>query len=297
MWYLRKMYVPAIALTVIILVLFFLFRAQVGEHHSDRTPILYVLSYTNFTKNWGPGPDIAKSFEARHGIKVRWIEASNAGMMTEYLSNDKGGIPADVVLGLDLLSLEKARQLTFWETFSLDKYKFAETIFRKDKPVEFVPFDWAPLTFIYKRQTGAPPRKLEELKGQGFNSLRRIHLRAPPACTLVWVLSIGEGFSVLELKPSVRVISPSWSAYNLFKNDQAPYVFSFFTSLYHHSGKNTIGRLFRRSARLRRGVHGFQVVPQCEKAKAFVMFLLEPENQKNHGKNFMLPVIRGVKTR
>lgn len=307
MEFLRRPYIPVTLFVVIVAALFAAFRFF--ENSSDsQTTDLYILSYPNFIKEWGPGPEIARKFEEKHNIKVRWIEASNAGMIIEYLTKNNE-YPIDVVLGLDILSLEKAKAAITWKEVPLRNVRFTKDIANIHVDKEFVPFDWSPMTFIYKRKDELPPKKLEDFASETF--VNSLGLQDPGASAtgmyfLIWVLSVmGEekGFEYLaQLKPSIRVISPSWSAgYSLFQNDQIPYVFSYFTSpLYHHIVENN----FNYQPIFFDQPHIYAIeyagVPatckHCELGQKFVAFLLEKENQKQiMKKNFMLPAVLGVK--
>jgi thiamine transport system substrate-binding protein len=309
MWYFRKMYIPAVVFLLIVTTLSIWFYNSLSRGPVDDTPVLNILSYPNFTKAWGPGPEIAQRFEKIYGVRIRWIEATNAGMLTDYLSNTNSSAPPDVVLGLDVLSLEKAEKVIEWKDITLGKVSLVKDILHVQKNKKFIPFDWSPMTFIYKRKNNLPPKQLVDLTEPAY--LNSLALQDPASSGtgmyfLIWVLSVmGEdrGFEYLEsLKPSVRVISPSWSAsYSLFKNDQAPYVFSYFTSpLYHHIQEKD----FSYQPIYFDDPHVYSVefagVPasctQCDLGIKFVLFLLEPENQKwIMEKNFMLPVVSGVK--
>lgn len=304
---LRRPYISITFFVVIVATLFAAFRYFEDSSDSPTTD-LYILSYPNFAKEWGPGPEIARRFEEQHNIKVRWIEASNAGMIIEYLAKNNE-YPIDVVLGLDILSLEKAKATIGWKDVPLRKVRFTKDIVDIHVDPEFIPFDWSPMTFIYKRTDGLPPKKLEEFTGEAF--VNSLGLQDPNSSAtgmyfLIWVLSImGEekGYEYLaQLKPSIRVISPSWSAgYSLFQNDQIPYVFSYFTSpLYHHIVENN----FNYQPIFFDQPHIYAIeyagVPttckRCDLAQKFVAFLLEKENQKQiMMKNFMLPAVLGVK--
>ncbi|MCB9073801.1 MAG: thiamine ABC transporter substrate-binding protein [Bdellovibrionaceae bacterium] len=305
MWYVRRMILPFLIFGLIVFVLSVIFRQSIETPTRTYTKTLQVLSYPNFTNTWGPGPELAKRFFEEYGVSIKWVEASNAGMILQLLRQEHKEIP-DVVLGLDILSLPIAEQGFKWHPISLKKVDWVQDI-PIDEP--FVPFDWAPMTFIYKRQNMLPPKHLEELKQEKY--INSLALQDPNSSStgmyfLMWVLSVmgeDEGFQFLQqLKPSIRVISPSWSAsYSLFKNDQVPYVFSYFTSpLYHHLEEQdfTYQPVYFEDPHVYAVEYG--AIPenckQCSAAEDFLKFLLRPENQKIiMQKNFMLPVIKNVK--
>ena len=203
--------------------------------------ILRVLSYSGFIKEWGPGPILAKEFEDETDIKIEWIDAGNAGQILEELK--KSDDPVDAVLGLDLIAMHEAKKILQWK--KLNRYN---TYFSRELPSgvifdQFLPIDWSPMTFVFKKKMATPPQRLEDLLGPDFaNSLglQDPNISSTGFYFLAWIMSMkGEekGFEYLKnLKNSIRVVSPSWSAsYGLFKNNLVPLVFSFFTSpIYHH---------------------------------------------------------------
>jgi thiamine transport system substrate-binding protein len=174
---------------------------------------------------------------------------------------------------------------------------------------DFAPFDWAPMTFIFRRGELKTPLHLDDLlKSDYANSLalQDPHSSSTGLYFLIWILAQkGEaaGLKYLKaLKPSIRIISPSWSAsYSLFQNNQAPMVFSYFTSsIYHYVNENDN----RYQPVYFDDPHIYSVeymgIPQscvnCKTAQAFVKHVLSAESQKTiMEKNYMLPAVRGVK--
>lgn len=272
-------------------------------------PKLRVLAYSNFLKSWGPGKDLATQFEQKHNLNIEWVEVGNAGMLLENLRGRKDSDMPDVVVGLDLLSLIEARDLIAWSPVQVDDIQFDRDLPRALVYKDFVPFDWAPMTFIFKRGDLTTPRKLSDLlKNDYANSLalQDPNLSSTGLYFLIWVLSVlgeDEGFKYLQsLKPSIRIISPSWSAaYSLFQNNQVPMVFSFFTStIYHYVNEQD----YRYQPVYFDEPHIYSVeymgVPaacsNCEMAREFVAHVLSATSQKTiMEKNYMLPILRGVK--
>lgn len=269
---------------------------------------LKVLTYSGFLKSWGPGPELALEFEKKYKTKIHWIEVSNAGMIIENLQNRDAQEQPDVVLGLDLLSLKEARQLFKWKKLKATA-TYANELPKGVIYPEFAPIDWAPLTFIFRRTELPTPLRLDDLLKEGYANA--LALQDPRTSStglyfLIWVLSIkGEeqGFDFLKnLKPSIRIISPTWSAsYSLFQNNQAPMVFSFFTSTIYHYVKEDDTRY---QPVYFDDPHVYTVeyaaVPEtcenCKMADKFVQFLLTADSQKKiMEKNYMLPVVPGVR--
>lgn len=267
---------------------------------------LRVLAYSSFLKEWGPGPILSKQFEEETGIPVQWVDVGNAGLIVEKLKNQS--LQVDVVLGLDLLAVQEAKHSLAWK--KLDRYN---TYFSRDLPSSilfenFLPIDWSPMTFVYKKK-GPPLQKMDDLlKAENANSLglQDPNTSATGFYFLTWILTVkgyDEGMAYIKkLKNSIRVVSPSWSAsYSLFQNDLVPMVFTFFTSpLYHHlNEKDFRYQPIYFEEPLIYTVE-YVAIPagcnMCEEAQLWVEFLLRMSSQRViMEKNYMLPAVEGVR--
>lgn len=281
---------------------YFLFIEQAAISTVDPSRTIRVLSYSSFLNSWGPGPEIIERFkresgldvaggvEGGAGIDVIVHEVSDAGLLLKKLEL----FPADVVIGLDQLMLPEARKACAW------------------KPLEgepdFLPYDWGPMTFIYREGEIDPPKSLLDLLHERFR--HAITLQDPRTSTpglqfLYWVLDemgVEAGFAFLEkLKPNLHSVSGSWSmAYGIFTKKEAKLAFSYSTSpVYHWMRENDMSY---KPAIFATG-HPAQVeyagVPEscvnCEGGRRFAAFLLRPDVQKIlMEKNFMMPIRKEV---
>jgi thiamine transport system substrate-binding protein len=244
-----------------------------------------VLSYSSFISSWGPGPEIAKAFEAEFGVPVELQDAGDAGLILKKLEL----FPADVVVGLDQLSLAQAEEARDWKG-------------------PFVAFDKGAMTFVYRTNDLVPPVALEDLldgRFKGAIALQDPRTSTPGLQFLFWVLDemgVEEGFAFLaKLKPNVHSVSSSWSsAYGLFFKAQAKTAFSYVTSPVYHWVEDEAEQY--QPAVFPAG-HPVQIeyagVPAscsaCEMGQKFADFLLRPEIQKIiMTKNYMMPVVAGV---
>lgn len=264
-----------------------------NRQNGDVTKQLVVMSYASFTASWGPGPELAKRFEAKTGTSVRFVQADDAGILLQRLKL----VPADVVLGLDQSVLAGARTELRWLPHAV-KVDFPHDDF-------FLPIDWAPIGFVYRQDEVKPPSALDDLRLERFRNqiaLEDPRTSAPGFQFLSW---IARGRTDTELKDwiremqsSIQSVSPSWSqAYGLFTRGSAKLVLSYMTSpLYHQVIEHDERYRFAIFA-AGHAVHvEFAGIPEscarCDQAREFVRFLLLPENQKViMEKNWMLPVI------
>lgn len=282
------------------------FQKQKTEPIDSEQKVLRVLSYSSFVKEWGPGPQLAKEFEEETNIKIQWIDIGNAGLIMDKLKEHSSTF--DVVVGLDLLAVSEANKTLQWK--KLNRYN---TYFSRDLPSSiifehFLPLDWSPMTFAYKKR-GPPLQRMDDLLlPQYANSLglQDPNVSATGFYFLTWVLAVKgveEGFEYIKnLKNSIRVVSPSWSAsYGLFQNDLVPMVFTFFTSpLYHHlTEKDFRYQPIYFEEPLIYTVE-YMAIPEacqsCEEAQIWVEFLLRMSSQRViMEKNYMLPAVEGVR--
>lgn len=264
-----------------------------NRQNNEVTKPLVVMSYASFIASWGPGPELAKRFEAKTGTPVQFVQADDAGILLQRLRL----VSADVVLGLDQSVLTGARSEMRWLPHAV-KVDFPHDDF-------FLPIDWAPIGFVYRDGELTPPSSLNDLRHERFKNqiaLEDPRTSAPGFQFLSW---IARGRTDVELKtwirqmhPGIQSVSPSWSqAYGLFTRGTAKLVLSYMTSPLYHQ---LIEREERYRFALFSGGHAVHVefagilakCVSCDQAREFLHFLLLAENQKLiMEKNWMLPVV------
>ncbi len=265
---------------------------------------LRVLSYGSFSSSWGPGPELAEAFRSESGIDVQFYSAGDAGLILKKLDL----MPADVVLGFDELQLPEARAARPWQNIERIAPGRVNARFRDP---QFVAFDWAPLTFVFRNAEIAPPTSLEDLLDARFRgqiALEDPRTSAPGLQFFLWVLDdlgIDEGFRYfVKLKSNIRSVASGWTeAYGSFTSKGgALLVFSYQTSpVYHWVSEHD---LRYRAAEFSDG-HPAQIeyaaIPRdcvkCIEGEKFLDFLLSPRAQKIlMTKNFMMPVLDSVRS-
>lgn len=274
----------------------FLFWCGRSPDGPSETSVVHVLSYSSFVAAWGPGPEVARRFQEKTGVKIEYRDAEDAGFLLKKLEL----FPSDVVLGLDQLLVPEARHSRRWRSVPPLGGLYQDG--------EFVAFDWGPMTFVYRDGEIVPPQSLDDLLDKRF--AKQIALQDPRTSTpglqfLFWVLDskgIDAGFAFLkELRASIHSVSASWAtAYGLFQGKQAQLAFSYLTSpVYHWEHDHDMNY---RAVVFSSG-HPVQIeyaaIPdscrECAGASEFVRFLLEPEIQRIIvEKNYMMPVRAGV---
>jgi thiamine transport system substrate-binding protein len=300
----RRLVALLLAMSAVSTGLYFLIRGSgdgADQVAAGNEKVLRVLAYSAFVNDWGPGPAIAKAFEKEYGLKVEYDDAGDAGLILKKINL----VPADVVVGLDQLILSQARVVKKWRSLF---EQLPVEIEPSARHADFLPFDWAPMSFIYRTGEVAPPTSLLDLLDSRFT--KAITLEDPRTSTpglqfLFWVLDemgVEPGFEFLaRLKPNIYAVADSWSAaYGMFTRKQAKLSFSYLTSPVYHwteeKNRDYAPAVFSQG-------HAVQIeyagVPDtcydCVGARLFALFLLRPEIQKIiMEKNYMFPMISGV---
>lgn len=271
---------------------------------------LTVLTYSSFMSSWGPGPEIAAGFEKEFGIQIKFIDVGDAGLLIQrlkFLPEEE----IDVVVGIDQLQILEASQAEPWEALADIHFKPSERISRlgfEDRPESFIPFDWSPLSFVFREKKTKPPLSLKDLlhpEWQGLISLPDPRMSTPGLQFVFFVYnSFGDeeaGRFLDKLKEQKPLIGSSWStSYGLYQKEKVNLSFSYITSpIYHWREESDFDHksvLFKEPLPVQ---IEFAAVPKRTKkasaAKDFVSYLLTPPTQSViMNKNFMFPVVQGV---
>lgn len=134
---------------------------------------LRILSYSTFVSSSGPAPELVHEFKKRCRCKVDFVTTGDAGLLLERLKLTQDRAQYDVVIGLD----------RFWAAKAAQEWEWLEPVLIKEKKVEFVeglaiedlaqfvPFDYAPMTFIYRKSdVSNVPQSLSDFLKPEFKS-------------------------------------------------------------------------------------------------------------------------------
>jgi thiamine transport system substrate-binding protein len=248
---------------------------------------------------------LVENFKKQCQCVVEVSNAGDAGLLVERLELSHKD-QFDLVIGLDQVALADAEKKIQWREILFPQMIFATEV-APHLTSHFVPYDWAPMTFIYRKDDVKPPTSLNDLLSDEYRS--KIAIQDPRSSTpgfdfFQWVRAVEKDHAadyLEKLKPNIQSISPSWSfSYGLFKKGLAKLVFSYVTSLVYHWDVEADHHY--QAASFPEG-HPYQVefaaIPagctECGLAEQFLKTMMSKEGQKLIAqKNFMLPAVSGV---
>lgn len=201
---------------------------------------LIVYATKSFAGEYGPGPKIAEMFAAKTGCKVEYVICKE-GVLNRSVLESKN-TEADVLLGIDNHLLETARKANI-----LIPYK-SENAGRISKEVLIAddwlltPFDYGYFAFMFDTNSKLKaPQSLNDLTKPEYKG--KIVILDPRTSTpglglIAWTRAVfGAGYLDYwkKLKNNIFTMAPKWSAgYDLFTAGEAPFAFSYTSSLASH---------------------------------------------------------------
>ena len=269
-----------------------------SKKKTTRTNEIVVYTYNSFSGEWGAGPEIARLFEEKTGIKVTYAEVGDSGQILAKAILEKKKPYADVLVGLDNYSAEKAAKskvLMEYKPANVDAVVPAE-LSRKLNAGSgkwiLTPYDYSHFAFIFDSLSGLPaPTCLEDLTKSEYS--KKIIVMDSKTSTLgvgyeEWVKAVYKDKAddfFKRITPSILTVAPGWSVgYGMFTDGEAPLCFSYTTSPAYHV---EYGEGDRFKALVFTDGHVMQVegagivngAPNLEGAKKFIDFLISDEAQ------------------
>jgi thiamine transport system substrate-binding protein len=253
---------------------------------------LVIWTYDSFNSEWGPGPDVARVFEEKTGIKINWVSPGDAGEIVSRLLLEGKDAGADIILVVDQNLAPRVLSSGLLEAYrpaGADKIS-SELVL--DRDFRLSPFDYSYFAFVYNSEDlPVPPRSLEELTSPQYRQsiiLMDPRTSSPGLGFFGWVKEVyGSGWQDYwrRLQPSILTVAGGWSSgYGLFTRGEAPLVLSYTTSpAYHLEYEDTE----QYKAAIFTGGHALQIeaagllaaARNKDNAKLFLDFMLSPDFQ------------------
>lgn len=259
----------------------------------DRSKEVVIYTYDSFVSEWGAGPELARLFEKKTGIKCTLIDAGDGSQILSRVIIEKNNPQADIVLGVDNNQMKAVRASGIFEAY---KPAGADEVIPPDLRLAddwlVTSYDWSYFAMIYDTQSSVPaPSSLEELANPVYR--KKIILMDPRTSTpgmgfVAWTLAVfGNGYEDFwrALKPNILTMAPGWSTgYGLFTSGEAPLVISYTTSPAYHveygEGDRFQALIFDNGHPLQiEGAAVLKNAPNREGARLFLDFLISEEAQ------------------
>ena len=203
-----------------------------------------VYTYDSFCGEWGSGPEIARLFEAKTGIKVTFIDCGDGVQILSKALIEKNDPYADVLLGLDNNLTEKAGESGVFEKFKPSNASVLADGLEEELGGNWImtPYDYSPFAIIWNSLSGIPaPACLEDLTKDIYKKkliLMDARTSTPGLGFETWVNKVyGDKAAdyMRRLEPSILTMAPGWSVgYGMFTDGEAPLVISYTTSPAYH---------------------------------------------------------------
>ncbi|MBC7743060.1 MAG: thiamine ABC transporter substrate-binding protein [Bdellovibrionaceae bacterium] len=274
----------------------------------DRTIRIYASA--SFVAKWGPGPALKELFEKQNIFKVEFIESPDVAMTLQKLNFEKQNASADLILGLDQFDIARSAAKIEWRTLpALSDDMISEVAGALKSQNQFMPYDWAPMTFVGRQDLKVQIDQLDDLlkpELKGRIALQDPRTSSPGLQLLIWIFETKPTEQAIvylkALMKQAHSFSAGWSgAYGLFKNKQADLVFSYVTSPIYHvveeHDSSFVSIEMKEALPIQIEFAGIpKTCKNCEGAEQFLRFMASQEAQKIiMNKNYMLPVIERAK--
>ncbi|NGO49824.1 thiamine ABC transporter substrate binding subunit [Allomesorhizobium camelthorni] len=207
---------------------------------------LTIYTYESFTAEWGPGPQVEKTFEAECACDLEFVAVADGVALLNRVRLEGASTKADIVLGLDTNLTAEAEATGLFAPSGIELGNVNVPGGWTDDV--FVPFDYGYFAVVYDTEKlENPPKSLKDLV-EG-DPEQKIVLQDPRTSTpglglLLWVKAVyGDDApeAWAKLRKRVLTVTPGWSeSYGLFTKGEAPMVLSYTTSpAYHVIAENT----------------------------------------------------------
>ena len=201
-------------------------------------PELVIYTYTSFTSEWGPGPEIARNFEATCDCTVRFVGAGDGAALLGRLRLEGTRSPADIVLGLDTNLTAEAKATGLFAPHGIEAPALDLPIPWDDDT--FLPYDWGYFAFVYdKTKLADPPKSFEDLIASDHSIVILDPRSSTPGLGLLLWVKDAYGDRAAEiwkgLAPRIVTVAPGWDeGYGLFLRGEVDMALAYTTSPAYH---------------------------------------------------------------
>ena len=180
------------------LVLLLLTMSWLSSNDLSGRRVLRIYTYNSFMGSFGPASLLEAEFEKNCLCEIHWIQAGDSSLMVERLKITRGK-EADLIVGLDQFSVLEAENQWGWRPVHLDAVKPVQWRDEVQSLVrsKFIPFDWAPMTFIFRKAGVESRDSMSALLGSDPEkyqmSLQDPRTSTPGLQFLYWIYVLSDG--------------------------------------------------------------------------------------------------------
>ncbi|EKT60119.1 thiamine ABC transporter substrate binding subunit [Providencia sneebia] len=279
--------------------------ATLGISHFSwaEKPTLTVYTYDSFAAEWGPGPQIKKSFEAQCDCELKLVSLGDGVALLNRLRMEGKKSKADIVLGLDNNLIDSAENTGLFVPANINTESMKLPI--EWKNTTFIPYDYGYFAFIYDtNKVKHPPKSMDELLNSD-NAWKIIYqdprTSTPGLGLMLWIEKLYGNKSAdawHKMADKTLTVTKGWSeSYGLFLKGEGDFVLSYTSSpgyqMLNDKKDNYAAALFDEGHYMQIEVAAqLKNSAQPELAKQFLQFMLTPEFQNTlPTTNWMYPVI------
>jgi ABC-type thiamine transport system substrate-binding protein len=146
--------------TLLVYVLTAIILVACENKKKNSTCKVTVLTYASFAGLLGPGKALSEGYKTQSGCEIRYINFTDNFKAQKLLQQDS----IDVIMGLDLLSLQDFPIQNFLEYSNFSTISFQEEI-KEYATTRWIPIDWSPLTIIKRKRTATEDKTVDKLYG------------------------------------------------------------------------------------------------------------------------------------
>lgn len=265
--------------------------------------VLTIYAYSSLAAEWGLLPAVMDGFEEQYDGEVEIVEFEDTGAMLNQLIAEKKNPKADVVIGLDNVDSITAAEELLLEPYEAERVSEvnADVVNAMDGENLLTPFDFGYIAFVYdskKISFDEPLTMMDFAKDERLKDkvvIQQPRSSSPGTQLVLWVQANeqfdgNKTFTAAEywenLEDKVLTVTPDWSTayYNLFLEEEAPVVLSYFTSPAYHMTEEDTDRYkvvpLQTSYPLQvEGVGVVNLANSIDGARAFVDYMLTDEVQ------------------
>ncbi|MFO8051227.1 MAG: thiamine ABC transporter substrate-binding protein [Thermoplasmatota archaeon] len=270
---------------------------------------LVIISYTSFSE-WGLGPWAEEEFEELYDINVT-IDTNYGDVGQVINAIDKGGVDADLVIGIDNSMLRTAVELDLLDTYRPGNIDRVDPGLIFDPQYRVIPYDYGYIAIICNSEMmderGLPyPGSVMDLADNVYRDQLMLldpTMSSTGSSFLIWAASVaGEQLDAYleDLSENAYNVFQSWDImYNAFMEGEAPMAISYgldtASEIQYYGETDTVTVVPEEEGY--RQIEGAGILKGArnrENAELFLEFMLSDQFQSRVGYNVMLPVVPTV---